>query len=283
VGAEGVAVEVPAQVQVGDEVAGDAPLMLASLVRFSVRHPGIVLGLAVVLVVYGASRLFAAPLDVFPEFAPPQVSIQTEAPGFAPEQVEILVTKPIEDVINGVAGIAIVRSQSIQGLSIITAVLAPGTDIFRARQALAERLVEAVPRLPRSVPPPVISPLTSSSSTVLVIGFTSTTRTLLEQRTVVDWMVRPRLLTTPGVAKVASFGGEVRQLQVQVDPARLRAYGVGLAELTEVACRSTGIRGVACSTAPISASWSAPRANRPARSHRSGRGARAGWLRAPYR
>ena len=155
----------------------------------------------------------------------------------------MLVTKPIEDVINGVAGIAIVRSQSIQGLSIITAVLAPGTDIFRARQALAERLVEAVPRLPRSVPPPVISPLTSSSSTVLVIGFTSKTRSLLEQRTVVDWMVRPRLLATPGVAKVASFGGEVRQLQVQVDPARLRAYGVGLGELTDAARRATGVRG----------------------------------------
>lgn len=217
--------------------------MIAGLVRFSVRHPGIILGLAVVLVVYGTSRLIAAPLDVFPEFAPPQVSIQTEAPGFAPEQVEILVTKPIEDVINGVAGIAIVRSQSIQGLSVITAVLAPGTDIFRARQALAERLVEAVPRLPRSVPPPVISPLTSSSSTVLVIGFTSKTRSLLEQRTVVDWMVRPRLLATPGVAKVASFGGEVRQLQVQVDPARLRAYGVGLSELTDAAQRATGVRG----------------------------------------
>ncbi len=217
--------------------------MLAALVRFSVRHPGIVLGLAIVLVVYGTSRLLAAPLDVFPEFAPPQVSIQTEAPGFAPEQVEVLVTKPIEDVINGVAGIAIVRSQSIQGLSIITAVLSPGTDIFRARQALAERLVEAVPRLPRSVPPPVISPLTSSSSTVLVIGFTSSTRTLLEQRTVVDWMVRPRLLATPGVAKVASFGGEVRQLQVQANPARLRAYGVGLSELTDATRRATGVRG----------------------------------------
>lgn len=217
--------------------------MLASLVRFSVRHPGIVLGLATALVVYGVSRLLAAPLDVFPEFAPPQVSIQTEAPGFAPEQVEVLVTKPIEDVINGVSGIATVRSQSIQGLSVITAVLAPGTDIFRARQALAERLVEVAPRLPRTVPPPVISPLTSSSSTVLVIGFTSSTRSLLEQRTVVDWMVRPRLLATPGVAKVASFGGEVQQLQVQVDPARLRAYGIGLREVTDAARQSTGIRG----------------------------------------
>src|SRR5580765_92282 len=110
--------------------------MLAALVRFSVRRPGIVLGVALALLIYGLHTLSRATLDVFPEFAPPQVSIQTEAPGFAPEQVEILVTKPIEDVINGVAGIAIVRSQSIQGLSIITAVLAPGTDIFRARQAL---------------------------------------------------------------------------------------------------------------------------------------------------
>ncbi len=217
--------------------------MLASLVRFSVRHPGVVLGLAVVLVAYGTSRLLAAPLDVFPEFAPPQVSIQTEAPGFAPEQVEVLVTKPIEDVLNGVAGIAIVRSQSIQGLSIITAVLAPATDIFRARQALAERLVEAVPRLPRAVLPPVISPLTSSSSTVLVIGFTSTTRSSMDQRSIVDWTVRPRLLATPGVAKVASFGGEVRQLQVQLDPERLRAYGVSMNEVAEAARRSTGVRG----------------------------------------
>ncbi len=217
--------------------------MLAQLVRFSVRHPGLVVGLAGALVVYGASRLVQAPLDVFPEFAPPQVSIQTEAPGFAAEEVEVLVTKPIEDVINGVAGIATVRSQSIQGLSVITAVLAPGTDIFRARQALAERLVEAVPRLPATVPPPVISPLTSSSSTVLVVGFTSRTRSLLEQRTVVDWVVKPRLLATPGVAKVAAFGGEVRQLQVQLDPRRLRARGVSLVEATEAARRATGVRG----------------------------------------
>jgi CzcA family heavy metal efflux pump len=217
--------------------------MLGAIVRFSVRHRGIVIGLALALIVYGLNVLASAKLDVFPEFAPPQVSIQTEAPGFSAEQVEILVTKPIEDAINGVNGIAMVRSQSIQGLSVITAVLAENTDIYRARQSLAERLGEAQSRLPRTVLPPVISPLTSSSSTVLVVGITSKTRSLMEQRTFVDWTLRPRLLATRGVAKVAVFGGEVRQLQIQLDPERLRLYQIGIPEILAAASRATGVRG----------------------------------------
>jgi CzcA family heavy metal efflux pump len=217
--------------------------MLNTLVRNSIRHRGVVIGLAVALVVYGAGKVAAARLDVFPEFAPPQVSIQTEAPGLSPEQVEILVTKPLEESINGVEGIAAVRSQSIQGLSVITAVLAERVDIYRARQSLAERLGEAAGRLPDTVHPPVLTPLTSSSSTVLVVGITSKTRTAMEQRTFADWVLRPRLLATPGVSKVAIFGGEVRQLQIQLDPERLRLYGVGLTEVAEAARQSTGVRG----------------------------------------
>ncbi|MFL5515622.1 MAG: efflux RND transporter permease subunit [Gemmatimonadales bacterium] len=217
--------------------------MLSGLVRGSIRHRGVVLGLAAALVLVGASTLARAPLDVFPEFAPPQVSIQTEAPGLSPEQVELLVTKPLEDAINGVQGIAVVRSQSIQGLSVVTAVLAQGVDIYRARQALAERLAEASGALPGSVHPPVLTPLTSSSSTVLVVGITSSTRSAMEQRTFADWVLRPRLLAVPGVSKVAIFGGEVRQLQVQLDPVRLRRYGVGIAEAAEAAARATGLRG----------------------------------------
>ena len=217
--------------------------MLTALVRTAVRRPGIVIGLAVILVAYGITVVSGAELDVFPEFAPPQVSIQTEAPGFSPEQVEILVTKPIEDVINGVNGVAVLRSQSIQGLSVITVVLQEGVDVRQARQLLAERLAELAGRLPDSAEPPVLSPLTSSSSTVLMVGFTSTTRTPMEQRTFVDWVVKPRLLATPGVAKVAIFGGEVRQLQVQGDPVRLRAHGLSLADLVESAGRATGVRG----------------------------------------
>ena len=217
--------------------------MLTGLVRGAIRHRGVVIGLALALVVYGAGIVAGARLDVFPEFAPPQVSIQTEAPGFSPEQVEILVTKPIEDAINGVQGIAAVRSQSIQGLSVITAVLAERQDIYRARQSVAERLGEAAGRLPATVQPPVLTPLTSSSSTVLVVGVTSETRSLMEQRTFVDWVMRPRLLATPGVSKVAVFGGEVRQLQIQLDPERLRRYGIGIAEVADAARRSTGVRG----------------------------------------
>lgn len=217
--------------------------MLTSLVRFSVRRPGIVLGLAATLIVYGGAVLARADLDVFPEFAPPQVSIQTEAPGFSPEQVEVLVTKPIEDAINGANGVAVIRSQSIQGLSVITAVLAPGVPVREARQLLAERLGELGRRLPAAVELPILSPLTSSSSTVLMVGFTSATRTPMEQRTFVDWVVRPRLLATAGVAKVAVFGGEVRQLQILPDPTRLRSYGVGLADVVEAAGRATNVRG----------------------------------------
>jgi CzcA family heavy metal efflux pump len=217
--------------------------MLTSLVRGSIRQRVVVLGLAAALVVVGANTLSRAPLDVFPEFAPPQVSIQTEAPGLSPEQVELQVTKPIEDAINGVQGIAAVRSQSIQGLSVVTAVLAERVNIREARQALAERLGEVAVRLPGSVEPPVLTPLTSSSSTVLVVGITSDSLTPMEQRTFVDWVLRPRLLAVPGVSKVAVFGGEVRQVQVQLDPDRLRLHGIGIAEAADAARRSTGVRG----------------------------------------
>jgi CzcA family heavy metal efflux pump len=217
--------------------------MLTTLVRGAIRHRGVVIGLALALVVYGAGVVANSRLDVFPEFAPPQVSIQTEAPGLSPEQVEVLVTKPIEDAINGVEGIAAVRSQSIQGLSVITAVLAEHVDIYRARQSLAERLGEAAGRLPETVQPPVLTPLTSSSSTVLVVGLTSRTRSPVEQRTFADWVLRPRLLATPGVSKVAVFGGEVRQLQIQLDPERMRSYGIGVAEAADAARQATGVRG----------------------------------------
>jgi CzcA family heavy metal efflux pump len=217
--------------------------VLAALVRFSVRHRGVVIALALALLLQGLAVLARARLDIFPEFAPPQVAIQTEAPGFSAEQVEVLVTRPIEDALNGVTGIAVVRSQSIQGLSVITAVLAEGEDIYRARQALAERLSDAASRLPAAARPPVLSPLTSSSSTVLVVGITSAARTPMEQRTFVDAVVRPRLLAAPGVAKVAVFGGEVRQLEVRLDPARLRRYELGIAEALAAVERSTGVRG----------------------------------------
>ena len=217
--------------------------MLTAIVTFSVRHRGIVIALAVALVLYGLEVLARARYDVFPEFAPPQVSIQTEAPGLTPEEVEILVTKPIEDAIAGVTGIATVRSQSIQGLSAITTIFAEGTDVYRARQAVAERLTEAMRRLPATAKAPVMTPLTASTGTALVIGLTSPTRSLMDARTLADWTLAPRLLAVPGVAHVTVFGGEVRQLQVQVQPDRLRALGLGLTDVVAAARGATAVRG----------------------------------------
>ncbi len=217
--------------------------MLTALVGFSVRHRGIVLALAAAALLYSITGLARARYDVFPEFAPARVAVQTEAPGFVPEQVEVLVTKPLEDAINGVTGIASIRSQSIQGLSVITAVFDEGTDIFRARQAVAERISEVGRRLPATVRAPVLSPLTSSTGTVLVLGLTSTTRTLRDQRTFADWTLRPALLAVPGVGRVSVWGGEVRQLQILLDPARLRTYGLGIGDAVAAAREATGVRG----------------------------------------
>ena len=146
--------------------------MLNTIVRTSVRHSGVVIALGVAFLFYGGLVLTRTKYDVFPEFAPPQVSIQTEAPGLTPEQVEILVTRPIENALNGVQGITTVRSQSIQGLSAIIATFGEATNIYRARQSVAERLAEVGSRLPQSAHAPEMTPLTSSTGTVLVAGIT---------------------------------------------------------------------------------------------------------------
>lgn len=217
--------------------------MLNAIVRFSVRYRGVVIALAAAFLVYGLLVLARAQYDVFPEFAPPQVAIQTESPGFTPEQVEVLVTTPIENAINGVPGVSVIRSQSIQGLSVITTIFAAGTDLYRARQTIAERLTEVAPRLPQGAKSPVMTPLTSSTGTALVIGLTSATRSLRDLRTFGDWTLKPRLLATAGVARVSVFGGEVRQIQLQVDPAKLRAHGFGIADAISAAAQATGVRG----------------------------------------
>lgn len=216
---------------------------LAAIVHFSVHFRGVVVALACLLAAYGFYRLPGAHYDVFPEFAPPQVVIQTEAVGLAPEQVEVLVTQPVENAINGVAGIESVRSNSIQGLSLITVTFVPGSDLYRSRQVIAERLVSVAAQLPQGVQAPAMTPLTSSTSTVLVIGLTSAQRSLMDLRTAADWTLKPRLLAVPGVAKISVFGGDVKELQVQVRPERLVQYHVSLDEVLAAARQATGVRG----------------------------------------
>jgi len=215
----------------------------AAIIGFAVRFRGIIVALAILLLGYGALSVTRAKYDVFPEFAPPQVGIQTEAPGLTAEQVEVLVTQPIENAINGVPGVQSLRSSSIQGLSVITVIFSPTSDIFRDRQVVSERLAEMAQRLPANVAAPTMTPLTSSSSTVLVLGLTSEKRSLMDLRTLADWTLRLRLLAVPGVAKVAVFGGDVRSVQVQVHPDQLIRYNLSFDDVLAAAKKATAVTG----------------------------------------
>jgi CzcA family heavy metal efflux pump len=217
--------------------------LLKRLVETSLRFRGVVIALACVIAGYGLYTAATAKRDVFPEFAPPQVVIQTEAPGLSPEQVEVLVTRPVETVVNGVGNLESIRSESIQGLSVVTAIFREGTKILQARQMVSERLIEAAGQMPQGVRAPTMVPLTSAASMVLVVGLTSETRTPMDLRTFADWTLRPRLLGVPGVAKVAIFGGEVRQIQIQVQPDRLIGYGLAIDDVLAAGRRATGVRG----------------------------------------
>lgn len=215
----------------------------AALIGFAVRFRGIVIALACLLIVYGVLSLRHAQYGVFPEFAPPQVSIQTEAPGLSPEQVELLVTRPIEGVVSALPGVQAIRSNSIQGLSAITLVFTAGSDIYLDRQLVAERLVSVSQSLPQGVAQPTLTPLTTSTSVVLVFGLTSERQSLMELRTTAEWTIRRNLLAVPGVADATVFGGEARSIQIQLHPERLVRYGVALTDVLAAARNATGLRG----------------------------------------
>ncbi|MBN9563470.1 MAG: efflux RND transporter permease subunit [Alphaproteobacteria bacterium] len=222
----------------------------AAAIAFAIRFRGIIIVLACVVVAYGLYGLGRARYDVFPEFAPPQVAIQTESAGLTPEQVETLVTRPIEIAINGLPGVRRVQSTSIQGLSVITVFFDPATDIYQGRQVVAEQLAVAAQQLPKGVQAPTMTPLTSSTGIVLVAGLTSDKHSLMELRTIADWTIRLRLLAVPGVANVGVFGGDVRSLQIQVHPDQLIRYGIGLNQVLTAARTATGVRGAGFMDSP---------------------------------
>ena len=192
--------------------------------------------------VYGLYSLTQVSLDVFPEFSPTQVVIQTEAPGLSAELVETLISQPLENAIAGVPALQFLRSQSIPGLSVVTVIFSDQSDIYRNRQVVAERLNTLSNQLPQGIIP-TITPLASSASTVLGIGLTSDARSLMELRAMVDRSIRPHLLSVTGVADVNVFGGEVRQWQVQVQPEKLMLYGLALEHVVAAARKATGVRG----------------------------------------
>ena len=181
-------------------------------------------------------------MDVFPEFSPTQLIIQTEAPGLSTDLVESLVSQPIENSISGTVGVELMRSQSIPGLSVVTVIFKEGTDVYRNRQVVAEHLATLANRLPDGITPN-ITPLTSAASTVMGIGITSDSKSLMELRSMVDWTLRPHLMAVQGVADVNVFGGDVKQYQVQVNPDKLVLYGLTMQEVMNAASKATGVRG----------------------------------------
>jgi CzcA family heavy metal efflux pump len=209
--------------------------MLDLIVKWSIAQRWLVVMAAIAISFIGFQVLTQMPLDVFPNFAPPQVEIMTEAEGLAPEEVESLVTRPIESAINGTPGIATLRSSSAVGLSAVRATFSSDTDIYRARQLVTERLQQARSQIPQGVKEPEILPVSSPLGWTVKYAFTSDTTPNMEVWRIVNWQVKNRLLAIPGVSNVVIFGGDERQFQVLVNPNQLKAFNVTLADVTKAA------------------------------------------------
>ena len=209
--------------------------MLNRIIRWSLQNRLIVLVLACFLIFFGIRAWRESPLDVFPDFAPPQVVIQTEAQGLSPEEVEQLVSLPLENALNGTADLETIRSSSAAGLSVVTCIFTGGTDIFRARQLVAEKLQLVRSRLPEGTEEPQMMPISSPVGILIKVSLTSDKTSPMDLRTLADWTIRPRLLGVQGVAQVTIFGGGIKQYQIVVDPAQLQAHNISLAEVMTAA------------------------------------------------
>jgi CzcA family heavy metal efflux pump len=217
--------------------------MLATVVRASLASPRIVTALSLLIALLGIGALLTARLDVFPDFAPPHVLVQVEAPGLDATQAEALVTRPIEELLAGAENVDVVRSTSSQGLAAIRVVFGRGSDPYLQRQVISERLAEAGALLPAGVGPPRLSPLSSSMEYLLHFGFTSDRLSPIELRDLIRWTVRPQILSVPGIAQAQIFGGDSRERQLWIDPVKLNAAGLTLDEVAEAAHNSTQTSG----------------------------------------
>ena len=207
--------------------------MIDRIIRWSLANRLLVLAAAGLLLAWGTWRSLEAPVDVFPDLTAPSVTIVAEAHGMPPEDVEKLVTFPIETAMNGAGGVRRVRSTTGIGISVVTVEFDWGTDVYRARQLVSERLQTARAALPADLPPPILAPVTSIMGEILFIALVSDAHDEMTLKTVADWNVRRRLLAVAGVAEVIPIGGETRQYQVIATPERLAAYGVTLGALRD--------------------------------------------------
>ena len=217
--------------------------MMKWLVSTSLRLRVAVVVLTGILLIAGTRIISNTHFDVFPEFAPPLVEIQTEVPGLSTSEVEVLVTVPIENTLNGVSWLEKVRSKSVLGLSSVTLYFEEGTDIMQARQLVQERLTQLQERLPSVAKPPVILSPLSATSRVLKIGMSSEVLSQMEMTTIAKWTIRPRLMAIPGVANVAIWGQRDRQIQVLVDPNHLYTHGITTSDIVRATQDATEIGG----------------------------------------
>jgi CzcA family heavy metal efflux pump len=208
--------------------------MLSKLIAWSLKNRVLVVAVAALLLASGSWTAARMPVDVFPDLTAPTVTVLTEAHGMAPEEVEALVSFPIETAVNGATGVRRVRSSTAQGISVVWVEFEWGTDIFRDRQIVSEKLQTIAGNLPGGVSPPVLAPVSSVMGEIMMIGLTGS-ESPQELRTIADWTIRRRLLAVPGVAQVIPIGGEVRQYQVLADPARMLTAGVTLSEIVKAA------------------------------------------------
>ena len=208
---------------------------MSSIISWALRFRLLVLAAAVAVLAVGVIQLRDATVDTLPEYVPPYAEIQTEALGLSAEEVEQLITVPMEaDLLNGVEGIDVIRSESVPGLSSIVLVFEPGSDLYEQRQLVQERLTQAHALPHVSKPPELLQPL-SASSRVLMVGLSSSELSLIDQSVISRWVIRPLLMGVPGVANVSIWGMRDQQLQVQVDPEQLRAMDVSLSQVVSTA------------------------------------------------
>lgn len=210
--------------------------MLNKIISYSLHNRLLVLVCAMLLLVGGVYTAYHTDVDVFPDLNAPTVVIMTEAHGMAPEEVERLVTFPVETAVNGAMNVRRVRSSSTTGFSVVWVEFDWGTDIYKARQIVSEKLAIVGEELPQNIGKPTLGPQSSILGEILIIGMTSDTTSLLDMRTMADWTIRPRLLSTGGVAQVAVLGGDIKEYQILLDPARMKHYGIGLDQVLSV-CR----------------------------------------------
>ena len=208
--------------------------MLRWIVKSSLHFRFLVVAAAGVMMLMGTKQLFGIPVDVFPEFAPPYVEIQTEGPGMSTQEVESLITVPLENSLNSTPHLDILRSKSVPGVSAITLIFKSGTDIMEARQLVQERLAIAIRTLPSWAGIPWMLPPLSATSRVMQIGISSNNYSQTDLAMTTYWSIRWRLMAVPGVANVVIWGDRFKQLQVQADPAKLQTYHVSLDEVQEV-------------------------------------------------